>query len=109
MFEGIIIPIEYQRGKVKLRISYNDQEKRHSLQPYTEKKVKSLRVVTDNTIDYDLKFENRSTLDTLFELKMDCDDILIVRKGWLTDSYYANIIFWDGTGWYTPSTYLLNG
>ncbi|MEO0570500.1 MAG: aminotransferase class IV, partial [Bacteroidota bacterium] len=37
------------------------------------------------------------------------DDILIVRKGWLTDSYYANIIFWDGTGWYTPSTYLLNG
>ncbi|MEM1257455.1 MAG: aminotransferase class IV [Bacteroidota bacterium] len=109
LFEGISIPKEYQKGKVKLRISYNKDGKKHSLQPHIEKKIESLHVVIDNTIDYDLKFENRYPLDVLFQQKKDCDDILIVRNQWLTDSYYANIVFWDGTEWYTPNSYLLNG
>jgi len=29
--------------------------------------------------------------------------------GKVTDSSYANIIFFDGRQWLTPSTYLLNG
>ena len=63
----------------------------------------------DNTIDYDLKFEDRSHLEALFNQKEDCDDILIVRNQRPTDSYYANITFWDGIQWFTPSSYLLKG
>ena len=41
---------------------------------------------------------------------MECDDILIVKNGRITDTSYANIVVRgsDNT-WYTPSTYLLNG
>lgn len=109
LFDGIKIPSEYCRGKVKLRISYNQNERKHSFQPYTTKKVNLLKVVIDNTIDYELKFEDRSPLEHLYSQRMDCDDILIVKNGWLTDSYYANICFWNGSKWYTPTTYLLNG
>lgn len=109
VFDDIIIPDAHQRGKVKLRISYNMDGKKYVFQPYIKKEIESLHVVIDNTIDYDLKFEDRYQLDQLYKRKKSCNDILIARNGWLTDSYYANIIFWDGTGWYTPSTYLLNG
>ncbi len=109
LFEDITVPKEYQKGKVKLRISYNRQHKKHRFQPYVQNRVESLQIVIDNTIDYDLKFENRHELDVLFTQKLDCDDILIVRKGWLMDSSYANLVFWNGMEWYTPSTYLLNG
>lgn len=109
LFEEIIIPEEYQIGKVKLRISYNKKGKEHFFQLYRQKKVGSLKVVFDDTIDYELKFENRHELDLLYKQKMDCDDILIVRNGWVTDSFYANIVLWDGLEWYTPNTHLLKG
>lgn len=109
LFDSITLPPQYLKGKVKLRISYNKTERKHSFQQYTEKKVETLKVIIDNTIDYDLKFEDRSHLDALFEQRKDCDDILIVRNGWLTDSSYANVVFWNGAKWYTPNSYLLRG
>ena len=27
----------------------------------------------------------------------------------VTDSYYTNLAFWDGTSWVTPKSHLLNG
>ena len=44
------------------------------------------------------------------EMRGDCDDILIINKGMVTDSSYANVVFRDLDGnWVTPSTYLLSG
>ena len=45
----------------------------------------------------------------LYALRGDCDDIIIVRKGLLTDTSYANIAFWDGHRWITPAEPLLAG
>ena len=39
----------------------------------------------------------------------ECDDILIIREGWVTDGSYFNVAFWDGNHWVTPASYLLNG
>jgi len=38
-----------------------------------------------------------------------CDDIIIVKNGFVTDSFAANILFLDGVQWITPTTPLLNG
>jgi 4-amino-4-deoxychorismate lyase len=44
------------------------------------------------------------------EMRGDCDDILIIKKGMVTDSSYSNVVFKDLNGsWVTPSTYLLPG
>jgi 4-amino-4-deoxychorismate lyase len=37
------------------------------------------------------------------------DDILIIKNGFITDTSFSNIAFFDGTQWFTPFTYLLNG
>ena len=37
------------------------------------------------------------------------EDIIIVKNGFVTDSSFSNLIFFDGKEWYTPSTPLLKG
>lgn len=76
---------------------------------YTPRPIRSLKLVADDAIDYAWKFEDRSALEHLFAQKGDCDDILIVKNGFLTDSSYSNLAFYDGEAWYTPETPLLEG
>jgi len=42
-------------------------------------------------------------------LRQASDDILIVKRGLVTDSSYANIVFRRGKHWYTPWSALLKG
>ena len=109
LFEEISIPPQYRKGRVKLRIGYNKNEKTYSFEPYKKRSIHNLKLIFDDILDYDLKFEDRSQLNTLFQKRGNCDDILIVKNGYITDSSYANIVFVDKNHWYTPSTYLLNG
>ena len=109
LFQGIGIPPEYQTGKVKLRISYGASCKDFTFSKYQKSTIKQLKLVFDDAITYDLKFEDRSAIDTLYHQRADCDDVLIVKKGLVTDTSYANIVFFDGFQWYTPSSFLLDG
>ncbi|NKI32846.1 aminotransferase class IV family protein [Croceivirga thetidis] len=109
LFDEISIPSDFQKGKVKLRISYNETRKNFSFQNYKAKKIERIQLVEHNTIDYELKFEDRAVLNELYEQRGDCDDVLIVKNGNITDTSYANIIFYDGDNWLTPSTPLLKG
>ena len=74
------------------------------------RRVNSLKVVEDDKIEYGYKFTDRSAIDLLFSRRGECDDILIVKNGFVTDSSYANIIFRKSGGpWVTPLTSLLRG
>ncbi len=97
------------QGLFKCRIVYDKLIHTVEFIPYTIKAVTSLKIVTGNSIDYAYKFEDRSALHQLYQLREDCDDILIVKNGFLADSYYSNVILYDGADWLTPSTPLLNG
>ena len=48
-------------------------------------------------------------LNSLLKYKDGCDDILIIKNGLITDISFANICFYNGKNWYTPSTPLLKG
>jgi len=41
--------------------------------------------------------------------KEECDDIIIIKNGLLTDASIANLILFDGKNWITPETPLLPG
>lgn len=77
--------------------------------PYTMRTVKSLRLVTDNTIDYTYKSTDRTALDCLVSQKGDCDDVIIVKNGFLTDTSFTNIALFDGKSWIAPAHPLLCG
>lgn len=107
--DNIVVPEEYCSGMYKLRISYNKKSTNVEYQRYSIKKISTLQLTEDNEICYDLKYSNRNRLEDLFGNRNDCDDILIVKNGVITDSSYCNIVLFDGNDWVTPSSPLLKG
>ena len=51
----------------------------------------------------------RSCINRIFKLKEKCDDVLIIKDGYVTDTSFCNIVFDTGTKFITPSTPLLKG
>ncbi len=76
---------------------------------YERKAVTTLRVIEAPGLSYAHKFAGREALNALFEKRQGADDVLIARKGLITDTSYANCCFWDGSEWVTPQTPLLKG
>lgn len=98
------------REETKAHIVYdNDGVKEISFVKYHPLNIHSLRLVTCDDIDYCYKSADRSPLQKLKEQRGDCDEIVIIRKGLLTDTSYSNITLFDGEHWYTPRHPLLKG
>lgn len=96
-------------GLFKLRILYGAQLLSYEVLPYALKPVNSLRIVHADALSYGRKYADREGIDNLFDKRRNCDDILIIQRGYLTDTSYANIALSDGERWYTPSWPLLRG
>lgn len=99
----------YSAGEVKCRILYGKEIERLEFDIYRPRNVKTLRLVEGGDIDYHLKYANRSRLDALRALRGDCDDIVILRDGIVTDTSYSNLLFLSDKGIFTPSLPLLCG
>lgn len=106
--EEITVPGEFSKGVYKCRVVYNENIDTIEFIPYILKPVHSLMIV-HGEIDYSYKFEDRSAIKELFAKRGRCDDILIVKNNFVTDTSYCNIVFYRNNRWYTPSTPLLNG
>jgi 4-amino-4-deoxychorismate lyase len=105
----IEIPAEYRSGLFRCRVTYGEAIEKIEFIKHQYRPVTSLMLVEDNQIDYHLKYTDREKLNNLFEKRGSCDDILIVKNGYITDSLTANVIFFDGNRWWTPDTPLLPG
>ncbi|WP_340113887.1 aminotransferase class IV family protein [Maribellus mangrovi] len=107
--DSIQIPEKAKTGLFRCRVIYSEQIEKIEFIAHKYRPIKSLKLVEDNEIDYHLKYADRKRLNFLFNQRGDCDDILIVKNGCISDSYTANPVFWDGTSWWTPDTPLLSG
>ncbi|HET9487300.1 MAG TPA: aminotransferase class IV [Chryseosolibacter sp.] len=109
--EKFLRDTDYPRhGLYKCRIVYDANFSEASFSPYEAKRVERVKVVEDDDISYEFKFLDRSAINRLFDLRGDCDDVLIVRKGMVTDCSFSNVVFKsDGGVWYTPRSPLLEG
>jgi len=107
--EVIHIPENAKTGLFRCRVIYSREIEKVEFVPHHFREINTLKLVEDNHIEYDFKFADRKTLDYLFAKRGNCDDIIIVKNGFVTDSYTANIVFFDGKKWWTPETPLLAG
>lgn len=98
-----------QLGKYKCRVIYNQTANSIEFVPYVHKKIDTLKIIHADDLDYDFKYFDRTGLDKLFSKRKDADDIIIIKNGYITDSSYANLAFFDGNKWFTPSNPLLKG
>lgn len=72
--------------------------------------VKTLQLIFDDSLEYAYKWADRQALERHFSsITGKADDFLLVHRGLLTDTYTANIVFWDGQRWVTPAKPLLKG
>lgn len=107
--EAILIPENDKSGVFKIRVLYGQHIEKIEIEPYVFRIIQSLKVVHHQSIDYHLKYTDRQILQELFAQRGNCDDIVIVKNGLVTDSFAANLLFYDGEKWFTPTAPLLKG
>jgi 4-amino-4-deoxychorismate lyase len=105
----IVIPASKKKGVFKVRITYGPEDFKQEIEPYTPSVITSLKLVYSNEVNYSVKYADRSALNDLRNLRGECDEILIVKNGQITDTSYSNVAFYDGSQWWTPEFPLLGG
>ncbi|MDU8925002.1 aminotransferase class IV family protein [Pasteurellaceae bacterium LIM206] len=94
---------------IRCRMDYNAEQIRIQCFPYQRKIYRSFKPVICDHIDYSLKYSDRSLLNRLVEQRGECDEIMIIKNGKVTDCSIGNLIFRQGKQWVTPDTPLLHG
>ena len=105
----ISIPKIYSSGIFKCRVTYSEKIEKIEFEPYKRPKIQSLKCISADRLNYPYKFSDRTEIISHYAQRGEFDDILFIKDGMVTDTSYANIIFWDGDQWFTPSTPLLKG
>lgn len=93
----------------KCRLAYGEDIDNIKWEEYTLRTIRKIQRVYHNSVDYSFKYNDRSELNTLFAQRGNADEILIIKQGMITDSFYANVAFLKKDKWYTPQTFLLPG
>lgn len=95
--------------KMKCRVIYSEEIIDVGYERYPERRIRSLKLVSDDSIVYNYKYRNRVELNNLLASRGNADEILIVKNGRITDTSFTNIVFLKNGIWYTPEFPLLKG
>lgn len=87
-----LCPKELLENTVKCRILYRDTIHSIHFEVYVSRMINSLKLVSDNSVNYAFKSNDRSLLLKLLDKKEECDEILIVKNGFITDTSFSNIV-----------------
>ena len=63
--------------------------------PYSIRNIKSLQILYNDSIEYEYKSTDRSALNKLVADKGACDEIIIVKNGYITDTSFTNLAIFD--------------
>jgi 4-amino-4-deoxychorismate lyase len=99
----------HETGIHKCRIVFDTEVQLLEYIPYVRREVKSLKLIETEAETLFYKKEDRAELNEAFARRGDCDDVLLVKNGLLTDTSYSNIALFDGKNWITPKVPLLFG
>jgi 4-amino-4-deoxychorismate lyase len=105
----IKIPSECSEGIFRCRLVYELAIQEATFTPYIYKEIKTLKLVDIGDWDYSYKYADRSFMTNLLNENQDFDEVIMTQHGFITDCTIANLAFWDGSNWFTPSTPLFKG
>jgi 4-amino-4-deoxychorismate lyase len=105
----IKMPPDCAEGIFRCRVEYEYEIQEVTFTPYIYKEIKTLKLVNIGDWDYSYKYADRSFMTNLLDENKDFDEVIMVKDGFITDCSIANLVFFDGTNWFTPSTPLLKG
>ena len=91
------------------RIDYHATDYQIRFFPYQRRSICTFQPVICDHIEYSLKFSDRTLLDPLLSQRGNCDEIMIIKQGRVTDCSIGNLCFRHGKQWFTSDTPLLFG
>jgi 4-amino-4-deoxychorismate lyase len=97
------------QGIYKCRLVYDSMIRNVEFTLYIPRKIETLRLVKTEMESTPYKKVDRSRLNAAYALRGDCDEIILVKNGLVTDTSYTNIAFFDGNHWVTPRIPLIYG
>ena len=104
--KDLMMPAE---GLFKLRIAYGlNGDYQSEWLPYQYKLISTFALVDIKGHRYNYKFSNRAWITEALT-QSGRDEIIMHDNGMIKDCSYTNIVFSDGTNWYTPQLPLLEG
>ena len=109
LFDALSRHILPANGVCKCRVVYDDIVQSVEFTPYVRREIRSLKLVETTVESCEYKLEERSAFKTAFDQRGDCDDVILVKNGLLSDTSYSNIALFDGQEWHTPRVPLLYG
>jgi len=96
-------------GLFKCRIVFTNEIQSIEFQPYIMRTIETLKLVEIDLKSTFFKSENREKLNEAFLQKGNCDDVLLVKEDFLTDTSYCNIALYNGENWITPRKPIIYG
>lgn len=106
----ILGPAEsFPAGIYKCRVVYSADSYSIEFHEYQIKKIDRLVVIEKPDLSYEMKFSDRSVFEDLSAGIDQNTEIIISRKGLLTDTRYTNIALLKNGIWHTPAIPLLEG
>ncbi len=106
---GQVISGGGKTGVIKCRVIFDRKIREIQYISYEFPEIHTLKIVVDDTITYNHKYKDRRRLQRLYERRNGADDILIVKNGRVTDSFFCNLVFERSGLFFTPVSCLLKG
>lgn len=97
------------KGIYKCRIVFESDIQLIEFVPYTRRDIKSLKLVETQIEPSTYKSEEREKINKAYNQRANCDDIIMLNHGYLSDASYWNIALWNGQNWYTPTRPIIYG
>jgi len=98
-----------KQGLYKCRVVYDKEIQTIEFLPYKSPAIRTLKVVSIDIPSLFYKSTYRIPFQDAYAQRGECDDVLMVKCGLLTDTSYCNIALWNGTEWITPRQPLVYG
>lgn len=96
-------------GLFKTRVIFDYEVKILDFVPYKLPSIKTLKIIETDIETAGYKSTNREKINQAFAKKDNCDDVLFVKNGFIADTSYCNVAFFDSENWITPKTPLIYG
>lgn len=106
--DWVIIPGDLCMGVFKCRVVCDPDPGEIQFTPYKAPQFRTVMLVRDDNIEYPFKLTDRKCIDN-HKYAVPADEVIFVKNDEITDSSIANIVFADGTAYYTPANPLLAG
>jgi 4-amino-4-deoxychorismate lyase len=98
-----------KKGTYKCRIVFDSNIQLIEFVPYSRREIKSLKLVETQIEPTAYKSEQREKINEAYNQRANCDDIIMLNYGYLSDASYWNIALWDGKNWCTPTRPIIYG